>query len=166
MIQIVSIIVVIVATISYIMIVNFKATKIHKMSFKESIDLTELPIITFEVGKNKKFNFLLDTGSNDSIVDRTALETKGVSYIDAGMEGNLVGLDSTESKKVSFVKIDLFYKERTYSNNFLVTDLSTVINSIKESSGVVMHGLLGSNFFNKYKYVIDFDKLIAYSKIK
>ena len=38
------------------------------MSFKESMDLVELPIITF-YNNGKKLNFLLDTGANNSIIN-------------------------------------------------------------------------------------------------
>ena len=38
------------------------------MSFRESMDLTELPVVTFYQG-DKKINFLLDTGSNNSLIN-------------------------------------------------------------------------------------------------
>ena len=44
------------------------------------------------------------------------------------------------------------------------TDMSSSFDVIKRSTGVNIHGILGTAFFNKYKYILDFDKLIAYSK--
>ena len=44
-----------------------------QMSFRESMDLTDLPVVTFYQG-NKKVNFLLDTGSNDSIINEEAVK--------------------------------------------------------------------------------------------
>jgi hypothetical protein len=35
---------------------------------------------------------------------------------------------------------------------------------MKQDTGVTLHGIIGSKFFNKFKYVLDFDELIAYSK--
>ena len=35
----------------------------NAMSFQNSMDLAELPVITFHQG-NEKINFILDTGSN------------------------------------------------------------------------------------------------------
>ena len=46
----------------------------------------------------------------------------------------------------------------------MISDLDKPFNNIKKESGVTIHGILGNNFFKKYKYVLDFDKLIAYSK--
>ena len=39
-----------------------------KISFKEGLDLTELPIVTFNQG-DVKLHFLLDTGSNISFIN-------------------------------------------------------------------------------------------------
>ena len=36
--------------------------------------------------------------------------------------------------------------------------------NIKKETGVTIHGILGSDFFTRYKYVLDFDKLIFYKK--
>ena len=38
------------------------------MSFKEAMDLVELPVVTFYNG-DKKLNFLLDTGSNMCVIN-------------------------------------------------------------------------------------------------
>ena len=43
-----------------------------RMSFKEALDLIELPIVTFYQG-DKKLNFMLDSGSNLSIILFSAL---------------------------------------------------------------------------------------------
>ena len=42
------------------------------ISFKEAMDLVELPIITF-YNCNTKLNFLLDTGSNNSHINKKML---------------------------------------------------------------------------------------------
>ena len=46
---------------------------IESMSFMESMNLTELPVVTF-YQEDKKFNFLLDTGSSDCIIDSNILD--------------------------------------------------------------------------------------------
>lgn len=135
--------------------------KYEEISFKQGLDLTELPVITLYQG-DKTFNFLLDTGSNDSIIDKNILgsidhmmqESKASVF---GMEGNKTIVDKCY--------ITLSYKDTEYTYTYLISDMKAAFESIKQETGVTLHGLIGSKFFNKYKYVLDFEKLVAYSKI-
>ena len=36
---------------------------------------------------------------------------------------------------------------------------------IKLEYGINLHGILGSTFFQKYRYVLNFDELVAYSMV-
>lgn len=131
-----------------------------KISFKESLDLTELPVVTFYNG-NKKLNFLLDTGSNYSYINKSVLSILEYTPTDAeistfGMEGN--------STKGSICKMKIYYKKLEFDDLFNVIDLDNAFNKIKEESGVTIHGILGSKFFEKYRYIIDFNELTAYIK--
>lgn len=137
-----------------------KKIRKSKISFKESLDLTELPIVTFYNGPTK-LNFLLDTGSNLSHINKSMLPL--LIYKDTdnqtgviGMEGNMV---------VSQIcNMTLTYKENKYDYDFCITDLSKAFDTIKQEDGVQIHGILGNGFFEKYKYVIDFKEFIAYTK--
>lgn len=73
-----------IGTINYVCYSSFvalivNAVEDHKrngephMSFKESMDLVELPIITF-YNNGKKLNFLLDTGANNSIINKSVIK--------------------------------------------------------------------------------------------
>ena len=42
--------------------------------------------------------------------------------------------------------------------------MQNTIDQVKAESGVNMVGIIGNEFFRKYKYVLDFDELVAYSK--
>ena len=46
-----------------------------KISFKEAMDLAELPVVTFYNG-DVKLNFLLDTGSNISYINKSIVEMR------------------------------------------------------------------------------------------
>jgi hypothetical protein len=134
--------------------------KIEKISFQQAFDLTEMPIITLYQGE-KKFNFLLDTGSNNSIIDSNILDQIERKIINEksslfGMEGNV--------KEVSMCKIILSYKDKEYEYKYLIQDMKAPFDNIKNSTGVTLHGIIGSNFFNEYKYILDFNELVAYSK--
>ena len=131
-----------------------------KISFRESMDLTELPVVTFYNG-DKKLNFLLDTGSNVSHINSSVIHlldhTKTDQKTDTiGMEGNKVSND--------ICKITVYYRNQRFEEDFIISDLNDAFDIIKQEDGVQIHGILGSKFFEKYRYVLDFSELIAYIK--
>lgn len=139
---------------------NNKRKRENKISFKEAMDLTELPIATFYNG-NRKLNFLLDTGSNVSYINSSIIslldhEKTGANKERFGIEGNLVNDESC--------KMTIHYKNQKFEGEFFISDLDKAFEIIKQESGVQMHGILGSKFFEKYKYILDFNELIAYMK--
>lgn len=132
----------------------------YKMSFKESMDLAELPVVTF-YQKDKKFNFLLDTGSNDSIISKSASRHLKGTYVNCNH--CIDGLGSTNVTKACTTTLQ--YKDTEFEAEFLVSEgVADTFNSIKRSCGVQIHGILGTKFFQKYKYILDFNELIAYKK--
>lgn len=130
------------------------------MSFRESMDLTDLPIVTF-YNNGRKFNFLLDTGATMSVIDSNALNN--LKYIKSEDSGALFGMEGNKIE-VSYIKASLEYKEEEYEEEFQVVDMSAAFGQIKTESGVNLSGILGSLFFKRYQYVLDFESLIAYSK--
>lgn len=131
------------------------------MSFREAMDLAELPVVTFYQGK-EKFNFLLDTGSNHSHISQKALDRiKGEEYT-GSLDVSGVGGNAEVNKAL---KVVLEYKKNHYEALLFVGEhLDPTFKSIKESTGVTIHGIIGNSFLNENKYVLDFDDLIAYKK--
>jgi len=138
-----------------------KKKDFDKMSFQETLDLTGIPIITFKQG-NRKYNFLLDTGANYSVINASVVEhiNHSESTIGStstyGMEGNMV--------TANFINIKFTYRYHEYSDDFQVIDMSNAFNNIKNDSGVTLHGIIGNNFMQKYQYVLDFKEMVAYSQ--
>ena len=131
-----------------------------KISFKESMDLTELPVITF-VNNNVKLNFLLDTGSNNSLINKSILNMLDYKELDG--TSKLIGVEGNNIKN-SICEMKIEYKDYIFDTTFNIADLDTPFNVIKQEDGVQLHGILGSLFFQKYKYILDFQSLIAYMK--
>lgn len=128
-----------------------------EISFKQGFDLTELPVVTFNQG-NTKLNFILDTGSNNNTINESVLKKLKYEKLDVtsesvGVEGNV--------EVLKFCKIILSCQGNDYPYNYMVRNLDAAFGEIKKESGVNLHGIIGSNFFNDYKAVIDFDKMIA-----
>lgn len=139
-----------------------KIFKTHNtaISFKAGFDLAELPVVTFYQGK-QKINFLLDTGSNNCVIDSNFL--KNIEHTMCEGDTMLTGMEGNP-QKVSICNIKISYKDREYGFPYLVQDMKAAFDSIKKETGVTINGMLGSRFFNEFKYVLDFDELIAYSK--
>lgn len=139
-----------------------KLFNIHSnaMSFKESLDLAELPVVTFKQG-DKKINMLLDTGSNNCVIDKTFLKSLEHKMLDQTTD--ILGLEGI-STTTGVCTLKMSYKNVEYEYPYVVQDMSLAFGSIKKETGVTINGILGSKFFNEYGYVLDFDELIAYSK--
>lgn len=137
-------------------------TKENKMSFKEAMDLVELPVVTFYQGK-EKFNFLLDTGSNYSHISTEAAKRLKGEVENIEVEHSGVGQGATSN---SVIKTTLEYKSRVYNTSLLIGEhLDIAFANIKAETGVTIHGIIGTGFMSDNCYILDFECYVAYSKI-
>lgn len=129
------------------------------MPFGNTLYKTKLPIVTFTQGDNE-LNFILDSGANYSIIDSNAL--KPLEYEKIKSTTNLTSI-SGNTESVSMVDMKFNYKEMQFSDKFQIIDTVKSFNKIENMYNIKVHGLLGNNFMCKYKYVLDFDAMIAYT---
>ena len=54
-------------------------------------------------------------------------------------------------------------KDNQFKINLKASNLSNIINTIKNGSGVEIIGILGSDFFSEHKVVFDYNRKIFYS---
>lgn len=140
---------------------NTNQSNKYSISFKEGLDLTNIPIVTFTDGVTK-FNFLIDTGSSESHISSDA----AVRLIGTPIDTEYSFRTSTEPDSIS-KKIDtiLYYKDKEYKIELFVNKpLSESFRAIKQETGVQIHGILGCDFLNQYNYIIDFKRFIICSK--
>lgn len=137
-----------------------KQKKRENMSFREAMDLVELPIVTF-YNKDAKLNFLLDTGSDLSYVNKSILPSLECKEINESR--NIISVGGN-SQSLGCCDMTVTYKSQKFIDRFYISDLDEAFGAIKAETGVQIHGILGSKFFTKYKYILDFESLIAYSK--
>lgn len=135
--------------------------KTNLLHFGDVINRSGLPVVTFSNG-GKKFMFLLDTGSNYSIVNSGSLDQVEHSVIE-GATGEVYGMDGN-IVKISYAHIVLESENSTFEDDFQVVDMSNAFANLKESQGVEVIGIIGSNFMNRYNFILDFKDLIAYTK--
>lgn len=144
------------------LIISLRKKKVSDIiSIRESLLLTGFPIITLR-SNGKLLNFLLDTGANYSAIHKDIVND--TDFTVSEQAGSCTGLTGS-IENCDYVELHLSYKDTKMTAFSQVLDLSHVINTIKDSSGVTIHGILGNCFFQDYRYVLDFDKLAVYSKI-
>ena len=151
------------AVIYYIYTMDTYIIRVNKnqiMEFKTAMDLTGLPIITFYQGK-EKYNFLLDTGSNVSYVNcKSDIKVQKTGNKDVFMGA------SGEDMPCEWATVKLYRDTAEYDCEVSIADLDTAFTELKNTYGVLISGLLGNDFFVKYKYCLDFKELVAYSRAK
>lgn len=134
-----------------------------RMSFKEAMELTELPIVTFRYKENK-LNFLLDTGSNDSHISGKCAKAFDINE-NGETNIHLAGMGTTESFSVKMCELDLSYKNNVLRTKVIISPmLNDSFDMIKKEHGVQLHGILGTKFLEEHKYVLDFKDLTAYRR--
>lgn len=130
----------------------------------EAFNLTEMTIVTF-FNNGQKLNFLLDTGSNDAYISKSASRIKDLSYEKISTDGINVTGSVGNCACIEAMRIPLTYKDNTYNTDlFILESLDESFKAIKESDGVQLHGILGTLFLQKHNFVLDFDELVAYKK--
>lgn len=130
---------------------------------KEIITKEGVPIVTLKNGE-KEFNFILDTGSTISHIDSTikdslsdAEEVEGNNFAVATANGSIEGNNSC-------IRVPLNYKKQSFIEDFMPLDLHDSFEVLREDTGIQLHGILGNTFLRKYRYVLDYDDLVAYTK--
>lgn len=135
--------------------------KYSTMSFRESLDLVDVPIVTFYEG-DSKLNFLLDTGSTCSYISSEASKILKQSPVKTGISSTVTAIGKS-LEEVQTIEAMLKYKDNLYPQDLIVSkNLDQSFKEMRKDYGVQLHGILGSNFFNTYNYVLDFKDMIAY----
>ena len=92
----------------------------NAMSFQNSMDLAELPVVTFHQG-DKKINFLLDTGSNNCVIDSNIL--KNIDHKMLNIETNILGIEGN-AQKTGVCTIKMTYKDKEYEYPYIIQDMT------------------------------------------
>lgn len=129
--------------------------------FKESMDLLNVPVVTF-MNNGVKLHFLLDTGGDYSYIDKAVLPVLKVKDLNTDTIKVTTGSGSTESEGKATLEIS--YLDHVFEETFIIQDLKDHLERAFGPYGVTVHGVLGSVFFSKYKYEINYEDLTAYSK--
>lgn len=151
---------VIMAVIGIIYYINTKYK--YNISFKTSMQLTDYPILILK-SNDVQLNFLVDTGSSFSQIDSNALE--GCCYEILKNNGFRYSTGAGSAKiEAGVLAINLDLENHNLNTYMAFKDMSDVFKPIKDKNGVNINGILGTDFLNANKFVIDFEKYLIRSK--
>ena len=129
-------------------------------SFSQGFTSPNIPIATFHQG-DKEINFIIDTGSDDNVINREAL--KEIKHEMVEHSGTLAGVGGVF--KVEACNITFQHGKDSFSTKFLIADhLQQAFDDIKKAHAIHLHGMLGSKFLMSNNIVLDFNNLVAYNK--
>ena len=134
-------------------------------SFEDYFERTKTPMIIVHL-YGKKCRFLLDSGAHQNCLDiqflytiKDKLKGKTIAEGDKIQVGNGAIMDSYG------MQVRFNIRNMEFNEDFLVSDLKG-LREFSNREGLNVTGILGSEFFDKHKWKIDFDKYIVWHKIK
>lgn len=127
-------------------------------SFADSLKSLTAPLITLEFlvnGKPTSFNFLIDTGASDCYIDSNV-----VKLLDkvVNLEEDYCSVYSSTGtqENIGLSRLEFVCDGHSFSQRFLRNDLSECRKYIQENYKTDFVGMIGINFFRRYKAVINY----------
>ena len=112
---------------------------------------------------NIQFNLVIDTGCTISCIDNNILDLLLHNTTDKNVEG-LIFANGDVNDTVPVVEIPITIGDKDYVEQFNAIDFREMSQQVKDSFGITVRGLLGSEFLYKNSLILDFDKhLIRYT---
>ena len=112
---------------------------------------------------NIQFNLVIDTGCTTSCIDKGVLDLLVHTVTDQQTEG-IIYADGSRDDSVQIVKIPITIGDNDYTEEFNAIDFKDTSQQVKDNFGIVVRGLLGSEFLYKHGLILDFNKhLIRYT---
>ena len=113
----------------------------------------DIPYITINV-QGIDLNMIVDTGCGVSIITSDILGC--LSFEESSRRINLEAL-TPDSLPSNTVTIPITVNNRVVHEDFVVYDKADIAN-FQANYGIVIHGILGNEFFDKVKCLIDYHK--------
>ena len=129
------------------------------MKFRLTLGLqkTGLPLIITS-GKLGNLCFLIDTGASQNILFdfvydhfRDEFKSLGISHKIIGIEGHV--------KENPIIEATFNFEGINCTSQFTVLNANKAVAQIQKESSIQIHGILGTEFLVKNKWIIDFEKL-------
>ena len=145
----------------YIFDVKIVRKKGDKLEFNTDFNNHRVPVVKLSF-EGQKYNFLIDTGADVNLMNKSVFNeiTKG------NVEVLTNGLIQTASSEVKSEKANLSFKyiNKQFTEDFVLFDLDTAFKNMLADKKIQLHGVLGSEFFKKHRWSVDFDNMVIWTK--
>ncbi|HEY4653093.1 MAG TPA: aspartyl protease family protein [Cyclobacteriaceae bacterium] len=130
----------------------------HQYEYIRIINLQQKPIVAGTLN-GKKVYFLLDTGSDFTLLNET--ETKKYGFKTVNRESDLivnkaVGMGGTIVEFKSVYNVSISLGSTRISTTCLAYDMSLLVTIIRNRSGIEISGIIGSDVMKRYGVIIDY----------
>ena len=123
---------------------------------------TSIPFIKVK-HNNISFNLVIDTGCTTSCIDKEVLDLLVHNVTNQATDG-IIYADGSSDDKVQIVEISITIGDQEYVEQFNAVNFRAMSQQVKDTFGITIRGLLGSEFLYKHSLILDFDKhLIRYT---
>lgn len=116
---------------------------------------TGLPLILTS-GKLKDLCFLIDTGATYNILFTHVYEHFKDEFKTLNEKQNIMGIEG-HYEETPIIEATFNFEGIDYTSTFSVFDGSNAIRQIQEETGMQIHGIIGTDFMIKNKWIIDFE---------
>ena len=127
----------------------------NEYQYIQIVSLQKKPIVEATLN-GKKAYFLLDTGSDMTILHKDDKEKYGFQTLLAGEQHDAVGIGGFTSAITSAFDVHLELGSTRIMTHFLSYDLSDIIQYTLKGSGIKINGIIGSDAMKRYGIVIDY----------
>lgn len=147
-------------------------TQKKRLSFVKDYLATSMPIVTIRLFKNE-YKFILDTGADFNALDREAFEriikennlSISMKDLEEGMPvvggEEVFGVGGIQSS-VRNIELPFVCDEQEFREEFSIVSIGAPLKAY-EDKGIKLCGVIGSPFFNKNKWILDFEELVVWT---
>lgn len=146
---------------NYIFDVKLFKRKGDILEFSNNYKTHKLPFISLNFN-GQKYNFLLDTGADVNVINESAFNVISNGTIQLIPNGLIItaGTDVMSQK----ANVPFKYINKKFEETFAIMNLDANFNFLHKKHGVLLHGILGSNFFEAHRWSIDFENMVLWTK--
>lgn len=130
---------------------------------KKYVNATGIPIISLR-NNRKEYYFLLDTGASLSLIDSTVINDMIGTTLIEDKETLKISTANGEINVGAPIVIPMRYGGLIFEIEFLQRDFGETFISVENDTNLKISGVIGVDFLSRYKYILDFEKMIAYIK--
>ena len=120
----------------------------------EIVSLNKVPIVVFTLN-GKTGYFVLDSGSDVSLVHAPGAVNYHFTFSNRATK-SMIGVSGKRQPLYPAAEVNLHLNQRPLKTDFYATDLSLVVESLIQSTGYAICGIIGMNIMRKYGFEIDY----------